>query len=114
MAESRRSTLVDDLDGGPAHETVRFALDGTEYEIDLNRHHAAQLRTVLMPYLRAGRRLLRKPTRDGRVRLVVPRRVEVAADPRAVRAWAKAHKIPVPERGRIPADVIARYHAAGH
>jgi hypothetical protein len=29
--------LEDDLEGGPAHETVRFGVGGTKYEIDLNK-----------------------------------------------------------------------------
>jgi nucleoid-associated protein Lsr2 len=30
----------DDLDGGPADETMRFAVGGTAYEIDLNTKNA--------------------------------------------------------------------------
>jgi Lsr2 len=36
-----------------------------------------------------------------------------AADKRAARAWAKAHGITVSDRGRLPAEVIDRWHAAG-
>jgi nucleoid-associated protein Lsr2 len=36
MATKVTIALEDDLDGGPADETVRFAFDGTGYEIDLN------------------------------------------------------------------------------
>jgi|SRR5579875_220449 len=114
MAQRWQVAVVDDRTGEPATETVRFALDGVEYEIDLSRSNAARLRALLAPYVRAGRRLLRTATRSGRIRYVVPRRVPVAADPRAVRAWARAHRIPVPERGRIPVAVIEMYHAAGH
>ena len=28
--------LVDDIDGSKAEETVRFAIDGVEYEVDLS------------------------------------------------------------------------------
>ena len=31
--------VVDDLDGSPADQTVRFAFNGASYEIDLNRAH---------------------------------------------------------------------------
>jgi hypothetical protein len=37
-------TLLSDLDGSAAEGTVRFGLDGTEYEIDLNAGHAKELR----------------------------------------------------------------------
>jgi hypothetical protein len=43
--------LFDDLDGGRADETVRFALDGVEYEIDLSRTNAAALRDVLAEFV---------------------------------------------------------------
>jgi hypothetical protein len=43
--------LFDDLDGGRADETVRFALDGVEYEIDLSAAHAAKLRDMLAVYI---------------------------------------------------------------
>jgi hypothetical protein len=32
--------LEDDLDGSKASETVTFAIDGTQYEIDLNDQNA--------------------------------------------------------------------------
>jgi hypothetical protein len=43
--------LTDDLDGSDADETVRFALDGTSYEIDLNAANAAKLRGALEPFV---------------------------------------------------------------
>ena len=39
--------LEDDLDGGPADETVTFALDGVSYEIDLSSSNAGRLRESL-------------------------------------------------------------------
>jgi hypothetical protein len=48
--------LVDDIDGGPAEESVAFGLDGQGYEIDLNRERAADLRDTLTRYAEAGRR----------------------------------------------------------
>jgi ABC-type proline/glycine betaine transport system substrate-binding protein len=43
--------IVDDLDGSSATETVSFALDGQDYEIDLSTTNADELRTALRPYL---------------------------------------------------------------
>jgi hypothetical protein len=37
-----------------------------------------------------------------------------AVDPAAVRAWAKGKGVDVSPRGRIKADVIEAYRAAGH
>jgi hypothetical protein len=57
MAMSRVVQLVDDLDGGPADQTVQFGLDGAGYELDLSAANAAALRAVLSPYVSAGRRV---------------------------------------------------------
>ena len=44
MAQKIQILLLDDLDGSAAKGTVRFGLDGTEYEIDLNAGHDRELR----------------------------------------------------------------------
>lgn len=56
MAQHVQVHLVDDLTGGDAHETVRFSLDGTSYEIDLTQENADALRAALAGYVAAGRR----------------------------------------------------------
>ena len=54
MAKQIIHKLVDDLDGGDAEETVKFALDGIQYEIDLSDANAKKLRDVFAPYVAAG------------------------------------------------------------
>jgi hypothetical protein len=64
-----QTLLIDDIDGSAAEGTVRFGLDGTEYQIDLNAGHAQQLREAPAAYTRAGRRVSggsRRPARSGR------------------------------------------------
>jgi hypothetical protein len=56
VARKIQTLLIDDLDGSQAEGTVRFGLDGTEYEIDLNAGHARALRDALARYVRAARR----------------------------------------------------------
>ena len=98
--------LEDDLDGGPAIETVRFSVGGAEYEIDLNKKNAAAFRRKLAPFIEHARRAGRGPRRRaGR---------SAAAGERgaAIRAWAAGQDIAVSARGRIAAEVVARYDAA--
>ena len=64
MASRTTGTLVDDLDGNTAEETVPFGVDGATYEIDLSMDHAAELRAALERYVAAGRRN-RWPSLDG-------------------------------------------------
>ena len=68
MAQKVQTLFIDDLDGSEADGTVRFGLDGTEYEIDLNAEHAQQLRDALARYVGAARRVsgsARQPARSG-------------------------------------------------
>nr|WP_181784195.1 Lsr2 family protein [Pseudonocardia pini] len=108
MARVTEVTLVDDLDGGKADETVSFALDGKSFEIDLSAEHAAQLRDAIAPYVGAARRT----SAGGRRQSVAP---ETAAPAKsreenaAIREWAKANGFDVSERGRLRSDVVQAY-----
>ena len=70
MAEKIETLFIDDIDGGAAEGTVRFALDGTDYEIDLSGEHSDELRTALRKYVDHARKVggtARRPgTRGGR------------------------------------------------
>ena len=57
MAKQIIHKLVDDLDGGDADETVKFALDGIQYEIDLSKKNADKLRELIAPYVGAGSKM---------------------------------------------------------
>ena len=61
MASKTVVELVDDLDGGRAEETVRFALDGTEYEIDLSAKNAAKLRAALATFVGHAKKQAAEP-----------------------------------------------------
>ena len=106
MATKVLTTLQDDIDGSDATQTIRFALDGIEYEIDVSDRNANRLRNSLSDFIAHGRKVGgrhgRKPVSSGHV------------DTKAVRKWAEANSIEVSSRGRIPADVVERYKAAGN
>jgi Lsr2 len=104
MATKITVALEDDLDGGPADETVRFRAGGTEYEIDLNNKNAAAFRKHLAPFVEHARRAGR-----GQRRLRTSSSRQRSGD---VRAWAKAQGIAVSDRGRIPASIVEQYEAA--
>ena len=110
MASKTQVTLIDDIDGATAAETIGFSLDGKQYEIDLSARNAATLRKILTPYAAAGRRLT--SPRHGRGRPY--RQVPTAVDPAAVRAWAIANDYEISARGRVSAAIIGEYRAAGN
>jgi hypothetical protein len=47
MAQKVTVTPEDDLDGGPAKETMQFGIDGSDYEIDLSAKNARRFRKQL-------------------------------------------------------------------
>jgi hypothetical protein len=112
VAQKIQTLFIDDLDGSAAEGTVRFGLDGTEYEIDLNEQHARQLRDALARYVSAARRsngAARRPARTGR------RPAASGLNTTEVREWAKAQGMEVKDRGRVPAELVVKFKAAtGH
>jgi hypothetical protein len=106
MAQRIQTLLIDDLDGGEAAGTVRFGLDGTDYEIDLSAAHSDELRNTLERYLAHARRV--GGTAKGAAR---PRRGGAAVDTAKVREWAKEQGIEIKDRGRVPSSVVEQYQA---
>jgi len=106
MAQKMTVALEDDLDGGPAEETVRFGLGGAEYEIDLSKKNATAFRKQLAPFIEHAR----KTGRGQRRRAGRPASSRERSG--GIRAWAKEQGIAVSGRGRIPAGVVEQYEAA--
>ncbi|MGW1261270.1 histone-like nucleoid-structuring protein Lsr2 [Streptomyces drozdowiczii] len=110
MAQSVRVRLVDDLDGGEAHETVTFSFEGKPREIELSHENAAKFRQFMQPYMAASRpakadNIAAKgdpAVEDGPVPpMTQTQQREEAA---AIRAWCEKHHLPVNKLGRIPTE----------
>ncbi|SDK50802.1 Lsr2 protein [Glycomyces sambucus] len=116
MAKKTQVLLIDDIDGGKADETVKFAIDGEAYEVDLSTAHATELREALEKFQEAGTRLGRYSLGSGRgpVRAgtASPRASVDREQNKAIRDWAEANGKQVSPRGRIPAAIVEEYHAA--
>jgi hypothetical protein len=107
MAQKIQTLFIDDIDGGEAAGTVRFGLDGTEYEIDLSTKHDQELRAALGTYVSHARKL------GGTARRAATRgRKPSAVDTVAVRSWAREKGFDIKDRGRVPADLVAKYREA--
>ena len=93
----------------------RFAGDGTEA-------NARELRELFGRYIPAARKAQgrhRATTKPAKLATATkstePAKAAFAGvDPAAVRAWAKGNGVEVSPRGRIKADVIEAFRAAGH
>lgn len=114
MARKVVYQLVDDIDGTVLDEgkgeTVKFALDGVDYEIDLTDNRAAELREALSEYIASARRVGGRQQRGTRTQLPAtgPKR-----DLAAIRKWARANGHEVADRGRIPQNIIDAFDEAG-
>jgi hypothetical protein len=106
---SRVVTLItDDLDGSEAAETIAFSLEGASYEIDLSNAHAEELRSVLKPYMKAGRKAGGRKDGRGRSQGASADKDQI----KAIRDWAKSQGLKVSDRGRVSADVREAYDKA--
>jgi uncharacterized membrane protein len=118
MARKELVILTDDLDNSeidPATvdgPTVRFGMDGVEYEIDLGVRNQAALREILGEYVQSGRRTGGAARKGRRPAAAAPPATSSRAENAAIREWAEASGIDVNARGRLPKEVIERYR--GH
>ncbi|WP_028925467.1 histone-like nucleoid-structuring protein Lsr2 [Pseudonocardia acaciae] len=113
MAQKVTVSLIDDLDGDKADETVEFGLDGKSYEIDLSSGNAGKLRDALADYVAAARKPGGRRRSGGATAAAAAatRRPSVDREQnQAIRDWARKRGMKVSDRGRIPADVLEAYH----
>lgn len=121
MAQKTIVTLIDDLTGEEADQisTVKFALDGVSYEIDLADHNAAALRDALADYVAAARRTGGRQSGGSAAGPAATRGSSGGAGPsrsgynretlKSIREWAKQNGYTISDRGRLPADVVAAW-----
>src|SRR5437763_10177585 len=113
MAQKVTVSLLDDLDGSEAEETVEFGLDGVAYQIDLSGSNAAKLRDTLANFVANARRAGGRKRAQG-ARPTPAKAPRAASADReqnqAIREWARKQGMKVSDRGRIPAEVLEAYH----
>ena len=110
MAQKVRIILEDDLDGGPADETIRFGLDGAHYEIDLSSANAARLRDAIRPFVAKARRVQGTATHRTRAPVAPLLRLSATPRPQQFASGLKANGHKVSDRGRIHQDVQDAYY----
>ena len=110
MAQRIQTLFIDDIDGGAADGTVRFGLDGADYEIDLSGAHSDELRSALGKYIEHSRKIAGTARRAGRAGR--GGRSANGIDAAKVREWAKGNGYDIKDRGRVSADLVEKYQAA--
>ena len=115
MAQRVQIILEDDYDGGEADETVSFALDGAEYEIDLSRENADKLRNELAVWIGHARKTGGRRRRAGGASGASAKTSDgsgSAGSTSEIRAWAQANGHDVSSRGRVSSEVREAYERA--
>lgn len=114
MAQRTRIILVDDLDGTEIAEggqSISFSFNGVDYSIDLGEANAEKLEKALAPFVEHAQRVGgRRSSRSAGSATSTASKV----DSKSVRAWAQSNGIELSVRGRIPAEVVEKYQAAGN
>jgi hypothetical protein len=105
MAQKVITEFIDDIDGSSAERTFAFAVDGTNYEIDLSAENIAEFKSAIGGFIESARKI--KGSSNGRR----TRSAGTNGGPqsreqtRAVRDWARQHGHNISNRGRIPASI---------
>jgi hypothetical protein len=107
VAQRTVVTLEDDIDGSEAEGTVTFAFNGVQYDIDLSEKNSDKLAKALAPYVASARKVSTRASARS-----APAGGSHKHDQSAVREWARAQGMTLSDRGRIAADVLAKYEAA--
>jgi hypothetical protein len=103
--------LVDDIDGSEASESVSFGLDGVEYTIDLSEGNANKLRDGLAAFVEKAQRVGGRKQRGAGTKTAVSAGGDRAQN-QAIREWARSQGEKISDRGRIPAELVAKFQAA--
>ena len=108
MAKKTTIEVLDDLDGSKNATTIKFSLDGKQYEIDLSGKNEKQLRAALEKYVAAAT-LVRASTTAGRK---TDNAAPVRRDTKHIREWLRGQGVEISDRGRIPTEHMQKYEAA--
>jgi hypothetical protein len=115
---AQKVVLIDDLDESEGAETIRYMVDGVEYEIDLSEKNAQEFRTALQKYINASRLVeAQTPAPVSVTRAGTRRRSSSSGGSRRedlaeIREWAKQQGEEVAPRGRIRKKIIEDYDRA--
>lgn len=121
MATQTRTEIIDDIDGQALREpnTIKFTVDGVDYEFDTSAKHAKEFHKAIGPYIAVARRATapatgrRRPARKTKKQLSA-----IAGTGRspeqlsAIREWARNNGHQVSDKGRIARAVVDAFDAA--
>lgn len=111
MAQRVQIDLIDDLSGEVAQETVRFGLDGSDYEIDLTARNASELRSTLSQYVEVARKASSGHRGQGGQPGTSTSRAK-CDEVQKIRQWAQDNGHNPSSRGRVSQSIVDAYNEA--
>ncbi|MFS3128095.1 histone-like nucleoid-structuring protein Lsr2 [Nocardioides sp. Bht2] len=106
MAQRVVTQMVSDISGVDIEEgsgqTIEFAYRGVTYRIDLTNQEANEFDQAIAQFVENA-------TRAGGRRKAAVFAAKSGYVAKDVRAWALANGLDVPQRGRIPSEILERY-----
>lgn len=115
MAQTVKILMTDDLDGSEATETVRFGIDGKQFEIDLSTENADKLREAVRPFASKARRAKVGQPKQGELKLGSTKgKAKSAPDPEnaIIRKWAQENGWTIGDKGRVKQEIKDAYYAS--
>ena len=101
---------TDDIDGKPDAQTTVITINGHGIEVDLADASQAKLRKALEPFWNVGSPGEYAVTRRVRSNGSKKRSNDDRGyDLQELRAWAERTGVRVPQRGRVPQDIVDQY-----
>jgi len=112
MAQRVIREFIDDIDGSEAERTFTFAVDGTDYEIDLSTQNIKEFHEAVAGFVESARKV--KAGGGGRrVRMTSTSASGRSREQtQAVREWARQQGHSINDRGRIPASILQAFDQA--
>jgi hypothetical protein len=120
VATQTKVELIDDLTGDKADETVLFGIDGREFEIDLSRDHAVELRDNLARYLAKARKVGKLTAVSSTSKRTASGQRQSREQTTAIRKWARANGHNISDRkhsapcGALPVSWVRLGGGCGH
>lgn len=107
MASTISVVITSDLSGASDASTVYFGWSGRNYQVDLTADEKTGFESAIQKYVDAAQIATGKTAQRSASRAATGGTV-----PAKIRAWASSNGVDVPKRGRIPQDVVKRFHEA--
>ena len=109
-----KTLRICDLDGkSEGAERVVFSVNDEFFAMDLAPANLKKLTEFLAPYIdKATRTEAPKGGKRQPIGTSMSMFESGQFNASAVREWAKANDVPITDKGRIPADIVAKYEAA--